>query len=320
MRRLFGSGVVLAALCGVLVLDPLPAFAEPVGQPLAPVAGSSTTPPGSGDPVAGEPPRVIGSSALQDGPKAVTAGQAPVFNRVTPTSTDAKIPRPEPVKPGGKITFPVRERPEADPSKLEETPSLRTATRQVFLRTDGLQEIRESSVPVNYLDEKGVWQPIDNHFVADGSGGFVNKANSFKVSLQQMVEGGGIQISAVDGLVTLLAENVDQSVKPVLSKDALTVTYTEIVPGSDLTYRLNGSGLEETLVVKNAKSTPSVTFSLTGAGISKDVTGLRGGTGEGLASRLRISNPDTYDALGRQVDVAVNGRCQMVCVRGRVPI
>ena len=40
---------------------------------------------------------------------------------------------------------------------------MRTATRQLYRRTDGLIEVHQSSMPVNYEDAKGQWKPIDNH-------------------------------------------------------------------------------------------------------------------------------------------------------------
>ncbi|MEI8240748.1 MAG: hypothetical protein WCI22_15140, partial [Actinomycetota bacterium] len=170
----------------------------------------------------------------------------------------------------------------------------------MFQRPDGLQEVHSSSMPVNYQDAKGVWQPVDNHLVSDGKGGFTNKANSFKVSFGQMRSGGGVQVSASDGAVGFVADGADATVAPVLSADGLSVSYPNVVSGSDLVYSVTGAGLEEKLVVKTASSTPSVSFTMSGPGIVKQTAGLRGG-GNGLAARVRVSRPDTYDAKGRPI-------------------
>ena len=65
-----------------------------------------------------------------------------------------------------------------------EAPELRTARRTVFKRNDGTFEVHEATNAVNFQDAKGAWQQIDNHLVADGAGGFKNKANSFTVSFK----------------------------------------------------------------------------------------------------------------------------------------
>ena len=263
-------------------------------------------PPSSGKPVSGELPRVLPDVPQQNGPTASPVGPAPVATPIvpTPSSMDAGLKPAKKTVVSRVPAMPKSVRPAADPSTLVELPALRTATRQVFLRTDGLQEVHESSMPVNYQDSKGQWQPIDNHLVEDGAGGFSNKANSFTVSFQRMRPGAGVQISAPDGLVRMVAEGADSSVVPVLSADGLSITYPDVVPGSDLVYTVTGAGLEEDLVVKSSLSTPQVSFVVTGAGLAKDTPGLRGGNGSNLAARLRISNPETFDARGRAVSMS----------------
>ena len=109
-----------------------------------------------------------------------------------------------------------------------EAPELRTARRTVFKRNDGTFEVHEATNAVNFQDAKGAWQQIDNHLVADGAGGFKNKANSFTVSFKPMRPGGGVSIKAADGEIRFVAEGADPSVKPVLSADGLTVTYPDV--------------------------------------------------------------------------------------------
>ena len=282
---MFRVGVLASVagfLGGGLTVSPLPASA-------ARVSAVGVQP---GVALGGEPARLIGDIPVQAGPAVVAGGAAPVFAPTPPVGS---------LVPG---VAPGVVRPVADVSKLVEIPSLRTATRNVFRRSDGLQEVHESSVPVNFQDPKGVWVPVDNHLVSDGAGGFVNVANSFRVSFKAMRAGGGVSISAADGLVSFVANGADAAVLPVLSTDGLTVTYTNVVAGSDLVYSVTGAGVEENLIVKSALSTPSVAFTVTGAGLAKDLPGLRGG-GVGLASRLRVSNPDTFDAHGHVVSAAV---------------
>jgi hypothetical protein len=171
----------------------------------------------------------------------------------------------------------------------------------VFERPDGLLQVEESSVPVNYQGADGVWREIDNRLVADGRGGFVNVANAFRVEFKAMGPGGGVRISADDGQVSFYARNA-AAVRPVLAKDGLSVTYPNVLPGSDLVYRVTGMGVEEEFVLRSASSTPTVEFVVSGVGLARESSGLRGG-GAGLASRIHVSAPDTYDAKSRPVDV-----------------
>ena len=267
-------------------------------------SSTSTTPPDSGPPTSGEVPRSIGSTPEQAGPVAVPAGQPPVVSKVTPTlgTVDAGT-LPSTMTTGKPPVMPVVKRPVDDPSKLVEVTAERAQMSSEFQRTDGLREVHTSTIPVNFHDDKGAWQQVDNHLVPDGADGFVNAANSFKVSFQPMRPGGGVLVSTSDGQVRFVAVNADASVTPVLSKDALSITYRDVVPGSDLSYTVTGAGLEENLIVKSAASTPTVSFTVTGAGLAKDTPGLRGG-GSGLASRLLIANPDSYDAGGHSVDAS----------------
>lgn len=155
-------------------------------------------------------------------------------------------------------------------------------------------------MPVNFQDVRGRWVAIDNHLVADGRGGFVNKANAFSVTFSAMQPDGGVRVSSADGIVSFVADGADPTVLPVLSADGLSVTYPNVVPGSDLVYSVSGAGVEERLVIKSPSSTPSVSFTMSGVALGRESGGLRG-TGDGLAGRVRVSNPETFDSRSRPV-------------------
>ena len=242
------------------------------------------------------------SVAVQDPPPAVPVVTAPAIELPAPTPP---LATPSYVVPKVDVPpLPKPVRPPADPAKTVEVPQLRAANESVFRRSDGNLEVRMSSTPVNFQDSKGGWQPIDNHLVSDGDGGFVNAANSFRVSFHSMGSG-GITLSAPDGDLGFVVDGADPKLQPVLSDDGLQVTYPSVVPGSDLVYSLQGGGFEESLIVRGPGSTAQVSYTVTGVGLAKTDGGLRGG-GDGVASRVRISNPDTFDAAGRPVDVEVN--------------
>ena len=124
------SGLVLESAGGV-------ATALPV-RPERVVAGTSTTPPESGAATKGEPERTLQDVPEQAGPQLAEQGEPAVW-------AEEVAPGPKVSEPSGGVTHEL-----ADPSTLEERPELRTATRQVFERPDGLLQVSESSMPVNY--------------------------------------------------------------------------------------------------------------------------------------------------------------------------
>jgi hypothetical protein len=205
----------------LLAVDvPLPAGA---GVPFEDSAVAAA-PPDSGDPVSGEPVRSLPSVPEQEAPSAAQVGRPAVW---APQSTAQPVD-------GVEVSADTRT-DVVESAGLPEREDLRSATRRVFERPDGLLQVEESSVPVNYQGADGVWREIDNRLVADGRGGFVNVANAFRVEFKAMGPGGGVRISADDGEVSFYARNA-AAVRPVLAKDGLSVTYPNVLPGSDLVY------------------------------------------------------------------------------------
>jgi RHS repeat-associated protein len=71
----------------------------------------------------------------------------------------------------------------------------RTANSQTFRRANGSLEARIFESPVNYLDDEGEWQPIDEGFQEVDGGGVENGANSFQLSLPEHLEEEPVRIS-----------------------------------------------------------------------------------------------------------------------------
>ena len=210
----------------------------------------------------GSPSTATVSGANEPLPAVVDGSVARTSSTTTANVVSSVAGLPEPSSPmrlpssgggGGIVSAPVasnapppsgttgKARPALDPSKSVEIVSKRDAVTTVYQNSDGTQSVHVSSMPVHYQDGAGSWQNIDNHIVSDGSGGFVNGPNGFKVSFKSMTPGRGVTVTATDGSLTFVAKNTNPAVKPVLSSDGLTVTYPEIVPGSDLTYTVTGN-------------------------------------------------------------------------------
>ncbi|MEQ1872622.1 MAG: RHS repeat-associated core domain-containing protein [Ilumatobacteraceae bacterium] len=244
----------------------------------------------------GPVPLPIGGGAvpLPDGD--ATAFEPPV---ITPVDDGEKgvLPQPEPPAdmPKGaaadgfdvKSAVEVNERPDAFTT--------------VFEDADGTRAMLVSSVPVNFEDGLGGWKKIDNRVVSDGAGGLTNAANEWRVTFGVMQAGRGVMISTSDGDLSFAADGA-REVAPVVEPDGVSVRYVDVFADTDLVYVVTGVGVEELLVLKSAKGTSAVTFSIVGAQFDAKPSGLESRDG-GIGRRVTISTPEIFDGDGRPVAV-----------------
>lgn len=189
-----------------------------------------------------------------------------------------------------------------DPRKSVELPGKRDAFSTTYSNPDGTETVEMSSMPVHYKDPKGAWLNIDNRVVADGKGGLTNTANEWSVVFGQMVPGQGVAMVMPEGTVRFVADNA-KPIMPTVEPDGVSVRYTEVFPGTDLVYKVTGAGVEELLIVKSASATALVSFSMDGVQFDTK-PGERLGRGSDAAQRVRISQPESFDAKGRPVELA----------------
>jgi RHS repeat-associated protein len=132
--------------------------------------------------------------------------------------------------------------PEPGPEVVGE----RTATSQTFRRPDGALETRIFESPVNYLDEEGKWQPIEEGFEEAQGGGVENGANSFRLSLPEYLEEDPVRISQDGEWVStqLLASSLD----PV-ELDGESVGYESSDGGTTFEFTGLPSGLKENIEI-----------------------------------------------------------------------
>lgn len=244
----------------------------------------------------GEP---VSSSALEP---------LPVDGSVAPTP-DPKAAAVSPVLPP-VVAPPRNPTVEIDPKSVREVKGfeagksvelvgLRDAFTTTYQNLDGTRTVDLSSMPVHYKDARGVWTDVDNRVVADGKGGLTNAANEWRVTFGPMRAGEGVAVSTPDGDVRFTAVGA-AAVKPTVEPDGKSVRYRNVFPDTDLVYLVTGSGIEELLVVKSAKGTPSVSFAVDGAQFDSR-PGQLAGRGSKVAQRIRVSSPETFDAQGRPV-------------------
>ena len=171
----------------------------------------------------------------------------------------------------------------------------------VFEDADGTRALLVSSVPVNFEDGLGGWKKIDNRVVSDGAGGLTNAANEWRVTFGVMQTGRGVMISTSDGDLSFVADGA-RAVPPMVEPDGVSVRYVDVFADTDLMYVVTGVGVEELLVLKSAKGTSAVTFSIVGAQFDANPSGLESRSG-GIGRRVTISAPETFDGDGRPVAV-----------------
>ncbi|HEY6729475.1 MAG TPA: DNRLRE domain-containing protein, partial [Solirubrobacterales bacterium] len=84
--------------------------------------------------------------------------------------------------------------PAREEIQATELPAQRTATSYTFALSDGQKETLIYDVPVNYRDEQGEWQPIDQGLEEMPGGALTNGDNSFDVHLPEDLGDGPIRV------------------------------------------------------------------------------------------------------------------------------
>jgi RHS repeat-associated protein len=142
-----------------------------------------------------------------------------------------------------------------------EQADLRTAASSTFLNSDGTWTLQSYPVPVHYQDAQGNWQSINSAVVADNSVsgyGYGNSANSWRVHFAQRTGGPKLLHLQYPGLT--VSESLDGAAAASATTSGSQVTYPGVFPGVDLHYLVGNASLEETLLLRNAQTPGSYTF------------------------------------------------------------
>ncbi|MCE9623828.1 MAG: DUF6531 domain-containing protein [Actinomycetia bacterium] len=234
-----------------------------------------------------------------DGGVFTVAGDGPVFQ---PTADALPIEQGE-SGPDDVLSPPVSKRkgggfdPETSVKLRDQSDRFSTT----YQNADGTLAVWVSSIPVNFEDGLGGWKAIDNRIVPDDNGVLTNAANDWQVTFGVMEPGAGVSIATSEGDLSFVADGA-RAVKPVVEPDGVSVRYADVFPETDLVYVVTGGGIEELLVVKSAKGTAAVTFTVDGAQFDATEAGMSSRE-DGAGARVMISAPETFDAKGRPVAV-----------------
>ncbi|WP_327170115.1 LamG domain-containing protein [Streptomyces sp. NBC_01336] len=129
-----------------------------------------------------------------------------------------------------------------------EITSLRDESSETFATPDGQREVVQHLRPVRARADGG-WKPIDNTLEVRSDGSVGPKVAAIGMSFS----GGGEQepLAALERVGRKLAFTWPNELpRPTLNGD--TATYTEVLPGIDLTLRADNDGYHQLLVVKSA--------------------------------------------------------------------
>jgi RHS repeat-associated protein len=140
-----------------------------------------------------------------------------------------------------------------------ELPGKRTVTSNTFELPNGELETRLYQTPVNYRDEDGRWQPIeqDLHQAADGS--IVNGDNAFDVDLPADLNQGPTTVSVGDQWVSQMPIAI--GVDPVDVSQGVA-SYEAAGGAAELQYSGLANGLKENIVLADSSAPSSYSFRL----------------------------------------------------------
>jgi RHS repeat-associated protein len=147
-------------------------------------------------------------------------------------------PSPEPVEA-------ALSNPPAEPAGPE-LEGQRTATSQTFLLPDGGRETRIFEAPINYEDEDGQWQPIEEGLEPASGAGLSNGDNSFDLSLPERIGAGAVRLSEGNEWISYRLLGTETGAAELQGDSA---TYE--ASSSDVTFDFSGlaNGLKEEIEI-----------------------------------------------------------------------
>jgi YD repeat-containing protein len=153
--------------------------------------------------------------------------------------------------------------PAQSPTVPGEIPWKRSATSRTVRNANGSYTFEASTVPLNYRDEDGLWQPIDNTLVTSSRPDYTwqNKANAVRTWLKDKpahdmvafeIEGESFTMGPIGAESTIGARQSDRA------------SYRGLFRATDIEYVTMETGLKETLTLLSAAAPNVFRFNLNG--------------------------------------------------------
>jgi RHS repeat-associated protein len=150
----------------------------------------------------------------------------------------------------------LSEVPAAEPGP--EVVADRTATSQTFELPGGALETRIFPNPINYRDDQGQWQPIEEGFEEE-EGSLSNGDNAFDISLPQQMDKGPVRLSSDEGWV---ASQLTGTATEAVEVQGNSASYEATQPGTSFDLHTLADGLKENIELADASQPNSFTFDL----------------------------------------------------------
>lgn len=176
--------------------------------------------------------------------------------------------------------------PQSPPAVGSPVPSLWTASSRTFVGADGTMVAHVYEEPVNYQDSSGVWQPIDVTLVPGTDGGVsgvVNLTNRVQIALPSVLGTAPVEVSNGSSLVSFSLDGASGTG----ATSGATDVFAGALPGVDLKYTVENSGLKEDLVLAGPSSPRTFDFTVTAS------SGLTAVSGPGGSVRFIDSSGKT---------------------------
>jgi RHS repeat-associated protein len=148
--------------------------------------------------------------------------------------------------------------PAAKEGKLELAAS-RTATSRTFELESGELETKVYEAPVNFKDEEGEWQRIDEELEPASDGGLTNAANSFDLRLPERIGEGAVRIAEGDRWISYRYLGPETEVAEV---DHGIATYEPDGEGPSFELQSLSNGVKESMVLSRASAPSRYRFDL----------------------------------------------------------
>lgn len=142
------------------------------------------------------------------------------------------------------------------PADSVEVTENRTEMSTTFANTDGTFTSLRTLRPLNYQDDRGVWQAIDTTLV-DVPGGFVSRSNRFRVQLPDTLRE-PVRLSQGDSWVSFALTGAVGDARASVAGS--TATYEDILPGVSVRYTSMPDGLKEDIVLAGLGAARSFVF------------------------------------------------------------
>jgi hypothetical protein len=149
---------------------------------------------------------------------------------------------------------------EALPQPVKELVQRRTATSNTFALSDGTLEARIYGVPVNYRDDNGDWQPIDQGLRETTSGAVVNGENSFDVHLPEDLDEGPVRVTMGEQWVSEIPLGIDT--EPADMEKGGIASYSLDGGAADIEFTGLANGLKETIELADSSAPSTYHFKL----------------------------------------------------------